>query len=316
MDRSELTPEELALLTPDASDDATATGVDGEFDGAEWAHGADPASLRRQLEVLETFHHDVASRFADRLSRSLQRLVEVRLTQVESITYSQFAFSRANPTCFVVLKATPLPTPLALDLSPSILFPILDVLLGGGHHPCTPPDRAPTELEQRLASTVACGLLDELHDAWEPLLALDLSVDRIETDARRVRLVAPGEAITTLVFHAEVAEQSGELTFCLPCRAIRKIVDKLLVGEYHQGTDGSVPSTPDAVDALAEIVVQIDSQPLSCVELQNLRVGDVILSDVNVDGPVSLMLHDKPFGKGRLGSVGDHRAVEIVRPDG
>ena len=311
MDPAELTAEELTLLIPEKVAEPAATEV--ESDRADWAHGSvDLVSLRRQLEVMEAFHQEVAIRFADTLSRTLQRLVEVQLTHVESTAYSQFAFSRTNPTCYVVLSATPLPTPLALDVDPAILYPILDCLLGGGHQPCTPPERPPTELEHRLASTIVRSLLDELHDAWEPLLAVDLSIDRIESNAQRVRVVAPGEAIVTLVFKVEVADQTGEMTFCLPCRAIRKIVDKLLVGEYHPSNEGSTLSASGSDDKTAVWGVHFEGETMSSVDLQNLRVGDVILSEIDVDGLVSVTLNGQPVGRGKLGSVGDQRAVEIV----
>jgi flagellar motor switch protein FliM len=310
MDQTELTKEERALLEPTLP--PKAAGVrDIPMERTEWAHKSmDPITLRRDLEVLERFHHDVADRFADCLSRELRRLVEVHLAKVESMAYSQFAFSRTTPTCLVVLNAAPLPTPLALDLDPDILYPVLDCLLGGGQQPCVPPKRPPTELEQRLASSLVRFLLDELHEAWEPLLAVDLSLDRIEPDAQRVRVVAPGDAVAALTFRVEVADQSGCITLCLPCRAIRKIVDKLSVGEYHDGKDANVISVDDEA---AELLVEFEAERLSNVDLDNLRVGDVILSDVDVEAPVTVAFQGKPIGQGRIGSVGHQRAVEIVR---
>ena len=91
------------------------------------------------------------------------------------------------------------------------------------------PGRAPTELEQRLAQRIVRSLLDELHDAWEPLLAVNLSIDRVESDAQRVRVVAPGAAVVVLAFQVRLAEQTGSMSLCLPQRAIQKMVDKLLV---------------------------------------------------------------------------------------
>ena len=51
---------------------------------------------------------------------------------MEQLTYGEFVFSLENPTCFNLLKADPLEGNLILDINPSILYPIIDRLLGGG----------------------------------------------------------------------------------------------------------------------------------------------------------------------------------------
>ncbi|MCA9149156.1 MAG: hypothetical protein KDA92_07655, partial [Planctomycetales bacterium] len=267
-------------------------------------------------DVVESFHQDVADRFADALSQGLQRLVEVRLAAVNSMSYSQFAFSRANPTCYVVLQAAPLPTSLALDVSPQLLFPVLDCLLGGGKRICQIPSRPPTELEQRLTRRVVKMLLDELHDAWEPMLAVELSVDHIENHAQRVRVVAPSESVVTLAFQVRVAEQCGEMTLCLPLRAIRKIVDKLLVAPRSNESANNVSSDgSDEADCdPRELVAYFEAEAISGVELSHLRPGDVLLSNCEVDGLMELSLggEAQPQFQARVGAFQGRRAVVIV----
>jgi flagellar motor switch protein FliM len=310
MDSIDLTREEQELLQSAPSQSKPGRGWQDvvALTAADSApHG--PLDMRRQLEVLDVFHQDVASRFADAMSRGLQRLVEVQLTDVQAMTYSQFAFSRAKPTCFIVLQATPLPAPLAIDLSPALLYPILDSLLGGGKHICPLPDRAPTELEQRLAQRVVRLLLDELHDAWEPLLAVNLSIQRVESDAQRVRVVAPGDDVIVLCFKARVAEQSGVFSLCLPQRAIRKIIDKLLVGELA-GAEGNGRQPHSGADTL-ELVAYFDAEPVSQVELDNLREGDVLLTDLDADGFVQVSVDGRPTFQARPGALHGRRAVVL-----
>ena len=315
MESIELTAEELATLQT-AGGDHVGGSHDDMRSLMEWGHERqDPLDLQRQLDVVETFHQDVADRFADALSQGLQRLVEVRLAAVDSMSYSQFAFARSTPTCYVVLQAAPLPTSLALDVSPELLFPILDCLLGGGKRICPVPTRPPTELEQRLARRVIKMLLDELHDAWEPMLAVELSIDRIENHAQRVRVVAPSESVVTLTFQVRVAEQSGEMTLCLPLRAIRKIVDKLLVAP--RTTEPANRQSARMDDALAdpqELVAYFEAESITGVELSHLRVGDVLLSNCDADGMVEISLggQAQPHFQARAGAFQGRRAIVIV----
>lgn len=312
MSDARLTPEEEALLLSDwASDEASSATTDHTS-----ASPSDSSDLARQLEAIVSFHRDLASRFEDALSSGLQRIVETRLIDAQMMTYSQFALSRANPTCFVVIQAAPLPASLALDIHPTILYPILDCLLGGGKRPCPLPDRPPTELEARLAGRVSQLLLNELHDKWERVLAVNLTVDRIESHAQRVRLVAPSELVVALAFETRVAEQSGVVTLCLPLRAIRKIVDKLLAGEPHTG-DGTTARSGAAPGDTVELAVQVESPQVSATQLEQLRVGDLLLTHIGPDGLVEVTLDGKPAFLGRLGAIHGRRAVELLPlPDG
>ena len=47
-------------------------------------------------------------------------MVEVKLTSVDQLTFSEFVFSLENPTCFNLINATPLEGQLILDINPSI----------------------------------------------------------------------------------------------------------------------------------------------------------------------------------------------------
>ena len=307
MSHSDLTPEEEAMLALDLSAEETRNIRGDESEVA--SH--DAGEVTRQLEAIESFHQDLAAQFEDALSNSLQRIVETRLVEVQAMSYSQFAFSRSNPTCFAVIQATPLPANLALDFQPTILYPILDCLLGGGKRPCAPPNRPPTELEARLATRVAQLLLNELHDLWERVLAVNLQVDRIESNAHGVRLVAPRERVITLTFETLVAEQSGRIALCLPLRAVRKIVDKLLAGDLR--AKPSVQPTMSAPGETTELSVQVDLPFVTAAQLERLQVGDVLLSNVEADGLVDVLLNGKAAYQGRLGSAGGRRAVELTR---
>jgi flagellar motor switch protein FliM len=87
---------------------------------------------KEQMRALQSLHEGFGRNFGAALSALLRNIVEVKLTSVDQLTYSEFVFSLENPTCFNLLKADPLEGNLILDINPSILYPIIDRLLGGG----------------------------------------------------------------------------------------------------------------------------------------------------------------------------------------
>ncbi len=97
---------------------------------------------KEQMRALQTLHEGFGRNFGAALSGLLRSIVEMKLTSVDQLTYSEFVFSLENPTCFNLLRADPLEGNLILDINPSILYPIIDRLLGGGRKDERPPSVA------------------------------------------------------------------------------------------------------------------------------------------------------------------------------
>ena len=102
----------------------------------------------------------------------MRTIVELKLTSVDQLTYSEFVFSLENPTCFNLINAAPLEGQLILDINLSLLFPIIDRLLGGGSDPAPPARRPLTEIELRLVSRITDLFCKEMKHAWENVLEL------------------------------------------------------------------------------------------------------------------------------------------------
>ena len=83
------------------------------------------------MRALQSLHEGFARNFGASLSALLRTIVESKLISVDQLTYSEFVYSLEIPTCFNLLRPTPLDGNWILDLSPSILYPIIDRMLGG-----------------------------------------------------------------------------------------------------------------------------------------------------------------------------------------
>ena len=82
-----------------------------------------------QMRSLQTLHEAFARNFGASLSGFLRTIVEVRVEQAEQMTYSEFLGSLANPTCFSLINGEPLDGQFCLEISPLIVYPILDLSL-------------------------------------------------------------------------------------------------------------------------------------------------------------------------------------------
>src|SRR5688572_18876527 len=141
---------------------------------------------KEQMRALQSLHEGFGRNFGAALSAMLRMIVEVRLTSVDQLTYSEFIFSLENPTCFNLLRADPLEGNLILDINPSILYAMIDRMLGGGNDVTQQSRRPLTEIELRLVGRITSMFLKELKRAWMNVVELDLSVERVESNPQLV----------------------------------------------------------------------------------------------------------------------------------
>src|SRR5262249_649534 len=156
---------------------------------------------KEQMRTFQGVHEGFSREFGAALSAMVRSIVEVKLISVDQLTYSEFVFSLENPTCFNLLKADPLDGHIIMDLNPSIIFPIIDRLLGGGRPPMQNVPRRPlTEIELRLASRITDRAIEALRNAWSGVCDLVLKVTQVESNPQLVQIVPPNEVIVLISF--------------------------------------------------------------------------------------------------------------------
>ncbi len=86
---------------------------------------------KEQMRSLSSLHETFARSFGAAMSGFLRTIVEIKVGSIEQLTYGEFIQSLPNPTCFNLISPHPLEGQLCLELSPMIIYPIIDRLLGG-----------------------------------------------------------------------------------------------------------------------------------------------------------------------------------------
>lgn len=270
-----------------------------------------------QMRALQTLHEGFGRNFGAALSALLRSIVEMKLTSVDQLTYSEFVFSLENPTCFNLLKAEPLEGNLILDINPSILYPIIDRLLGGGRESGPLARRPLTDIELRLVRRITDLFLEELHRAWENVLNLDLAVIRVESNPQLVQIVPPNEVVVLISFELTVGDVRGMMNLCVPFNSIERIGNKLSSNSWV--TYGRRQATPESIRQISrnlqgsqmQLSVQLADTRLSTTDLLGLRVGDIITTEKDVRSPLVVDLEGVGKFLARPGAYKAHKAICI-----
>ncbi len=272
---------------------------------------------KEQMRALQTLHEGFGRNFGAALSALLRSIVEVKLTSVDQLTYSEFVFSLENPSCFNLLKADPLEGNLILDINPSILYPIIDRLLGGGREMGALARRPLTEIELRLVSRITGLFLEELRHAWENVMDLKLAVLQVESNPQLVQIVPPNEVVVVISFELTIGDLRGMMNLCIPYNSIERIGGKLSANNWV--TYGRKNASKETIQQISETIcsspvgvqVRLAQTRIGTGELMRLRVGDIITTQKDVHQPVIVSVEGVPKFRAKLGAYKGHKAIMI-----
>jgi flagellar motor switch protein FliM len=273
---------------------------------------------KEQMRSLQTMHEAFGRNFGASLSALLRTIVELKLTSVDQLTYSEFVFSLENPTCFNLINAAPLEGQLILDINLSLLFPIIDRLLGGGSDPGTVVRRPLTEIELRLVARITDLFCKEMKHAWENALDLNLSIDRVESNPQLVQIVPPNEVVVLISYELAIGEARGMMNFCLPFNAIERISARLSANSWvSYGKKMATPENMQRIsgqlsDALVEVVVDLAETNISTSDLISLKVGDIIATEKDIERPLVVSIEGQPKFHAKAGAFKGRKAIQVV----
>ena len=272
---------------------------------------------KEQLRALETLHEDFGHNFGAALSGLLRSIVEVKFAGVDQLTYSEFVSSLENPGCFSLLKAEPLEGNLLLDINPSILYPIIDRLLGGGRETGALARGPLTEIEWRLVSRITGLFLEELRHAWENVLDLKPAVLQLQSNPQIVPIVPPHEAVVVIRLELTIGDVCGMMNLCIPYNSIERIGGKLSANNWV--SCGRKNASPETIRQIGETIcsspvgvqVRLAQTKIGTGELMSLRVGDIITTPKDVHQPVIVSVEGVPKFRAKLGAFKGHKAIMI-----
>lgn len=272
-----------------------------------------------QMRALQTLHESFARNFGAALSGFLRMIVEVKVANCEQMTYAEFIAGLPNPTSFNLIEPRPLEGQMCLEISPLIIYPIIDRLLGGTNAELFIPQRPMTLIETRLISKVTTRGLTALSEAWQSIKALSFEITATESNPQLVQIVPPNEVVVVIGFELRMANRAGTMNLCIPYNVIEPIMDELSSQNWFN-TSKSSRST----DMQSRISAQLSHAPLTVTallaettitlrDLISLSVGDLIVTDKSASDSVVLCVENEKSFLANVGQFRSQRALKVTR---
>jgi len=267
-----------------------------------------------QLRAIRLMHENFARTLGSSLSGYLRAYAVVNLISVEQLSFFEFVQCLSTPTCLVKLRTKPSDGSAVLELAPSLVFSILEILLGGNAGSPARPSRELTEVEQAVLEGLFRIVLHDLQNAWQQVTPMEFVMDGQETQPQLLQILSPAEAVIVISLGIRIGDVSGMMNIGIPSISVKMLrhrfnqqwsVRRTASTEQEQTrVFRLIESSQIKVDAIVESTVPMRT-------LLELNEGAILALDHSVDRPVQIALNGRPTFSGFLEGKAGKRAARI-----
>jgi flagellar motor switch protein FliM len=272
-----------------------------------------------QMRALQTLHEGFARNFGASLSGFLRTIVEVKVATCEQMTYSEFISGLPNPTSFNLISADGLEGQMCLEISPLIIYPIIDRLLGGTSQDLFIPQRPMTIIETRLISNVTNRGLAALTEAWASIKEMKFTVAATESNPQLVQIVPPNEVVVVVGFELKMSNRAGTMNLCIPYNVIEPVIEHLSAQSWFSASRNQKSKQVEETigrglnRAPVTVTGMLATTTITLEDLMHMSPGDLIVTEKPAAQHVIVCVEDERKFLAQIGQYKGKRALKIVR---
>jgi len=270
---------------------------------------------KSQVRAIHLLHDTFVRNLVSSLSAYLRSYLTVNLVSVEQLSYAEFLDGLPSPSCMVSLGLSPYDGNGVLELNPSLVFPILEMLLGGNGKSSSSIQRDITEIEQKLLDGLFRIVLHDLREAWKPVTSVDFTIESMETEPQLLHILAPNEAVVSIGIEVRIGETIGMMNIAMP-----SIVIKMMRQKFDQQWSVRKTHASDAEQArvlrllresLLSVEARLEGPTLTVRNLLNLTEGHLLIFDYPVERSIELLVNGARKFTTQVVGAGKRRACLI-----
>jgi flagellar motor switch protein FliM len=270
---------------------------------------------KSQVRAIHLLHDTFVRNLVSSLSAYLRSYLTVNLVSVEQLSYAEFLDGLPSPTCMISLGLSPYDGNGVMELNPSLVFPIIEMLLGGTGKASAAIQRDVTEIEQKLLDGLFRIILNDLREAWKTVTMVDFTIESMETEPQLLHILAPNEAVVAIGIEIRIGETVGMMNIAMPSIVIKMMRQKFDQQWSVRKTHASEAEQARVLHLLREGILtleaRMDGPTLTVRDLLALSEGHLLTFDHPVDRSIELLINDTRKFTGQIVSTGKKRACQI-----
>lgn len=292
-------------------------------DTEDSAKKAQPYDFRRperiakdQLQSIHLIHENFARSVASSLSAFLRSHIVANFISVEQLSFADFVRSLPTPSCLLALGVHPYEENSVLQIDRSLVFLVLEMLLGGAGKSTAKIDRDITEIERGILDSLFRIVLQDLRSAWQSIATVDFFVQSHVSEPQLLQILAQDDAVVVVSMEVRVGDNSGLMHLAFPSMLIKMFREKSGQLTTIRRREPSEVDHARILRRLRPADVELEARlagPRLCLDsLMRMEVGDVLALDHSLSKELELRLNGKTKFLGRVVNSGKRLGFQIT----
>lgn len=272
---------------------------------------------KEHLRTLEIIFEHYGRLISTNLPVFLRKNIQVMVSSAETVTFSEFTNSLANPVVLGIVNFAPLNGMIIMDLAINLAYAMLDRMLGGYGEPLE-KSRDFSEIELVIIQKILVTMVQLLREPWKNVLEINPVLNRVETNPQFAQVIAPNDMIAIVTLNLKIGDVEGYMNVCLPFITLEDVMDKLNTKywfstmqenhdeNYEMYIESMIKKTQVPIKAI------LGTSQITVADFVNLQVGDCIRLDTKVDSDMDVYVGNLKKFTALPGTSKDSYAVRVT----
>ena len=285
------------------------TGVQAVLDSSRVSY--------ERLPMLDIVFDRLIRMMATSMRNFTQDNVEVSLENIESMRFGEYIDALTLPTLLGVFKAEEWDNYGLMSFDSSLVYSIVDVLLGGrrGTAAMRIEGRPYTTIELNLVKNMIDLILTDLSTAFDPITSVTFSYDRLETNPRFATISRLSNAVIVARLRVDMEDRGGKIDLMIPYATLEPIRDLLLqmfMGERY-GRDAIWENhlVEQLWDTEVDLQAILAEKMVTLKEISQWDKNSFLALDMSPHDEVTLICGDVPLFTGSMGRKEENVVIKI-----
>lgn len=254
-----------------------------------------------QVRQIMMLHETFAPSLANSLGAYLRVAFQISLVSVEQIPYRDLLGRFPEQTFFGAINVQPVEELAGLQLDLSVVFPMIDLLLGGPGQGIK-DTRDLTEIEEQILESIVLLLCRELQSTWAQVLPFEFQLGQRLKQSQILGLMQPTDRALNLSFEIQLTDTRGAFNLIFPVTVsnmlLRKLTQQGVARRRRHSPDDSARLRESLLDSMLTVELTMTQLSVRIGEIMDMKPGQVLELRHPVREPLTVALNGREVFRG------------------
>lgn len=274
---------------------------------------------KEQMKTLKIIFDSYANFLSTNLTSTLRSVCDVSVLSVEEQKFGEFNNSISSPSIIGILDCDPFDSSILMTISSTLAYAMVSRVFGG-EATSKNVDKSFTEIELVIMKNIFRQFTTNLKTAWSKIVQITPVLQRIETTSQFTQITALNEPVALITMNVKIDEVDDMIYVCLPHVALQSVIKKLNTTEWTLASGPKVIHESkkeflekDITQIECELKALLNDTTATFAEIYNLKVGDVICTNHNINDYITVYMEGTPKFKGVVGVAANKKVIQIAK---